>query len=190
MRQKRLSKKWLPWGIAGILFVAGAYLLLLTLAPLLPQFKAEKISIQSSDISPIQENRLYIPAIDVDVAIAEGGAEALEKGAWHRKPQNGDPVKGGNFVLSAHRFQIGFTPGRTQELSPFYHIDKLQPGDELIVDWDGKRYTYEVARKYAVDRYAVEIEAPSDEAKITLYSCDLAGEQAGREVIEAKPIDS
>jgi len=182
------SQKWLWLSIAGVLLLGGLYLLLLTTAPMLPHFGSPAVNFSSEQPS-VHENRLYIPAINVDVAIAEGGTEALEKGAWHRKPQNGNPEKGGNFVLSAHRFQIGFTPGQTQERSPFYHIDKLQPGEEIIVDWNGTRYHYTVAQTYKVDRHAVAIEAPSETPKLTLYSCDLAGEQAGREVIEAKPVD-
>jgi LPXTG-site transpeptidase (sortase) family protein len=182
---KTFSKKWILLGVAIVLFMGGAYLLLLTFAPLLPRFNTQQITLSSQQ--PIEQNRVYIPAIGVDVAIAEGGPEALEKGAWHRKPENGNPEKGGNFVLSAHRFQIGFTPGQTQELSPFYHIDKLNSGDEIIVDWSGKRYQYTVHHKYKVDRHAVEIEKQSESPKLTLYSCDLAGEQAGREVVEAVP---
>lgn len=66
--------------------------------------------------------------------------------------------------------------------------DKLKEGDEIHVDYNKKRYTYTITRKYQVDRYAISIEDPSMEAKMTLYSCDLRGEQAGREVIEARPV--
>lgn len=131
---------------------------------------------------------MYIPAISVDVAINEGTAAVLQKGAWHRKPENGNPERGGNFILSAHRFELGFTPQHTRAKSPFYHIDKLQAGDKIFVDYNQKRYVYEVTRKYKVDRNAVQIEAPSAEPKMTIYSCDLRGEAAGREVIEARPL--
>ncbi|PLS81343.1 hypothetical protein CYG49_02310 [Candidatus Saccharibacteria bacterium] len=76
---------------------------------------------------------------------------------------------------------------QTRAKSPFYHLDKLQVGDEVFVDYDGKRYVYEVNRKYKVPESATEIEAPSEDDKLTLYSCDLRGPAAGREVIEAKP---
>lgn len=66
------------------------------------------------------------------------------------------------------------------------YVDKLKENDEIYVDYDNKRFTYKITRKYQVDRYAISIESPSTEAKMTLYSCDLRGEQAGREVIEAK----
>lgn len=137
------------------------------------------------------ENRLFIPKINVDIAIVEGdSASVLEKGAWHRRPQNGNPEKGGNFVLSAHRFELGLTPQQTRAKSPFYHIDKLQIGDKIYVDYNQKRFIYEITKKYQVERTAVEIESPSAEPKMTLYSCDLRGEAAGREVLEAKLVQS
>lgn len=174
-----------------VLLAAGTYLLITILAPSVPPAPAPKAEVQAYLNSPPKQqgNRLYIPAINVDVAIVEGKTPAaLNEGAWHRRPENGDPEKGGNFVLSAHRFKLGFTPQHTKARSPFYHIDKLRPGDALYVDFNQKRYTYNVTRKYKVSRTAVEIEGPSSEPKMTLYSCDLRGEAAGREVIEAKPV--
>jgi sortase (surface protein transpeptidase) len=50
------------------------------------------------------------------------------------------------------------------------------------------RYAYKVSKKYSVSRTASEIEARSREPKMTLYSCDLRGEKAGRYVIEATPV--
>jgi LPXTG-site transpeptidase (sortase) family protein len=188
-------QKWLVsgkvWSVVGCLaLAAGVYLLLTALAPsYIPSGQTEAVKQKLRAAPEIKEDRLYISAIGVDVAIVEGDSEAaLEKGAWHRRPQNGNPEKGGNFVLSAHRFQMGITPQQTSGRSPFYNIDKLKEGDEIQVDYNKKRYAYKISRKYQVDRYAVSIEDPSVEAKMTLYSCDLRGEQAGREVIEARPV--
>ena len=168
----------------------GVYVLLVALAPVYMPSHQPKVVTQKLKKPPkTKENRLYIPAIGVDVAIVEGNTEAvLEKGAWHRRPENGNPEKGGNFILSAHRFKMGVTPGQTKSKSPFYHLDKLKSGDEILVDYNSKRYEYKITRKYKVDRYAVSIESPSKDAKMTLYSCDLRGEQAGREGIEATPV--
>lgn len=169
--------------------MAGVYLLVTALAPAIAPPPSVDLVSESTQPQDMSEDRLYIPKIGVDVLITPGDSEAaLEKGAWHRKSENGNPVKGGNFVLSAHRFQMGWTPGQTQDKSPFYHIDSLQIGDEIFVDYGHRRYAYKVTNKYAVDRYAVYIEAPSDEPKMTLYSCTLEGEAAGRDVIEARPV--
>lgn len=191
MIRKLKNVKKQIWLLAAILLlIAGAYLLITTLAPVVPPASQPEslYSTKTEQSIEIKENRLFIPAISVDVVINEGTAEVLEKGAWHRKPENGNPEKGGNFVLSAHRFELGITPQQTQAESPFYHINRLQAGDKIFVDYNQKRHTYEVTKKYKVDRNAVHIEAPSVEPKMTLYSCDLRGEAAGREVIEAKQI--
>jgi sortase A len=181
-------KIWLL--ISGLALSAAVYVLLVALAPVYtPTHQPQAIVQKLQEAPKNKENRLYIPAIGVDVAIVEGDTEAvLEKGAWHRRPENGNPEKGGNFVLSAHRFQMGITPQQTSAKSPFYHIDKLKEDDEIFVDYTNRRYIYKITRKYKVDRFAVAIENPSAEAKMTLYSCDIRGEYAGREVIEAKPI--
>lgn len=186
LRKLQLSRRaWL--GLAAVAFAGGVYILLNAMAPIYIPSSSVQASVEKAEAS--KENRLHIPAIGVDVAIVEGDNESvLDKGAWHRQPQNGNPEKGGNFVLSAHRFQLGLTPQQTSAKSPFYHIEKLQSGDKINVDYNGKRYTYEVVKKYKVDRFAVGIEGPSADAKMTLYSCDIRGEQAGREVVEAKPI--
>lgn len=186
--QKSITLRRLCLGLNVIGLAAGLYLLLNAMAPIyIPQRTISEVTLQQTPEAA--EDRLYIPKIAVDVAIVTGDSEkVLEKGAWHRQPQNGDPEKGGNFVLSAHRFELGLTPQQTSAKSPFYHIEKLKPGDKIFVDYKQKRHAYEVARTYKVDRFAVDIEKPSSDPKMTLYSCDLRGEEAGREVVEAKPI--
>lgn len=191
IRKLKITKKHLWLLIPAILFGGGAYLLIIALAPVVPPPPQpdNMYSETKTEVEKIDENRLYIPKISIDVAVTEGTSEAaLEKGAWHRKPQNGNPEKGGNFVLSAHRFELGFTPQQTRAKSPFYHIDKVQIGDKIFVDYNQKRYTYQVTKKYQVDRNAVHIENSSTDTKLTLYSCNLRGEAAGREVIEARPV--
>lgn len=173
-----------------LLLSAGGYILLLSFAPSLNvpivTGKAPDATQKKLEQAPSSEDRLYIPQINVDVAIVTGSSEAvLEKGAWHRKPENGDPIKGGNFILSAHRFVMAYTPQHVAEQSPFYNIDKLNEGDKFFVDYKGKRYAYEIKRIYGVKPNAVEIEEPSDKPILTLYSCTLGGSADGRDVIEA-----
>lgn len=189
--KKKGSKAWVLLPIFGLF--GGAYILLSALSPGIstpldpPQDATAKKLTHSKPA--LNENRLYIPQINVDIAVVTGETDAaLEQGAWHRKPENGNPKNGGNFVLSAHRFNFGFTPTQTRAKSPFYHIDKLSIGDQIYVDYEGTRYAYSVTKRYKVDRTATEIEQKSQDDKLTLYSCDLRGEKAGREVVEAKPV--
>lgn len=186
---KKSRRRWwqvLLLVIAIALFAAGAYLLLLVQSPNLPirpidQKQEQAYQEDRTDYVKIDKLGLLVPFYGSD------SAATLEKGAWWRYPDRGNPEKGGNFILSAHRFQLGLTPEGTRARSPFYHIEKLQVGDPIQVRYNGKDYTYTVSRKYDVPPTAVEIESPSDEAKLTLYSCSLKGEADGRVVIEALP---
>lgn len=187
-----LNHHWL-WVLAAVFLAAGLYVIFVAFAPALgsPMITgraADATKKLLQDTPGSHGDRLYIPQINVDVSVVQGTDEsALEKGAWHRKPENGNPRDGGNFVLSAHRFVMSFTPQGTAVKSPFYHIDKLKLGDILTVDYDGKRYDYEITRMYTVKPTDIGIEDRSPDAKMTLYSCTLSGEKDGREVIEARP---
>ena len=182
------SKLMLFFSIIGL--VGGVYLLILVLTPNVPilyplePINAKKLPNPAGD-------KVYIPKIGVRVDLVSGGIEALEKGAWHRFPERGDPLKGGNFIISAHRFSLGPTPGQTRKRSPFYHIDKLATGDQILVDFQGKRYGYEIIEEKNVTPNQVEIEAPlqdNEAPRLTLYTCTLKGEADGREVFIAKPL--
>lgn len=191
---KRRGFGWVLTVSAVATLGAGVYILLVAGAPWLPEsplLGTQQVDVKAalSGTQPGERgNRIYIPQLGVDVPFATGGAEVLESGAWHRQPQHGNPEAGGNFILSAHRFSMGWTPQQTRQKSPFYRIDQLKTGDEFFVDYNNARYAYKVTRLYGVPRTATEIEAKSDIAKLTLYSCDVRGESAGRVVVEAAPM--
>lgn len=191
----KLTRRRALIGLCMIPALVGVYILLL----ILPTTVYVPSPNPSAAIEPppppppahaktMPQNMLYIPKIEVAIPYLTGGPKMLDENAWHRYPERGDPAKGGNFILSGHRFQLGFTPGATKRRSPFYHIHKLEPGDKLYVDFEGKRYEYEVGRRFVVKPYQTEIEAPSETPKLTLYTCTFKGEHDGREVIEAKPL--
>jgi LPXTG-site transpeptidase (sortase) family protein len=141
--------------------------------------------LNTADDAQDSRNRIQIEKINLEVPFFTGGVGELEKGAWHRFPERGNPEKGGNFILSAHRFRIANNPALTKVRSPFYNLDKLQVGDTMRVFYDGQWYDYTVTKTYSVKPNEIQIEAPSKEAKLTLYSCSLGGSSDGRIVIEA-----
>lgn len=175
-------------GLAAIaLLAAGAYLLVLTQSPNLPV--SSPIDLDTSDDANDFRNRIQIAKMGVEVPyFGDDTPATLEKGAWWRFPDRGNPEKGGNFILSAHRFFLGKTPEGTRARSPFYKLDKLEEGDKMRVFYEGKWYEYEVTRKYSVQPDATQIEDVSAEPKLTLYTCSLKGSADGRVVIEAKPL--
>lgn len=182
-------KRWRNWliGLAALVLIAtGAYILILTQAPNLPV--ASPIDLDTNDDANDNRNRIQIEKMGVEVPYYSDNTPAtLERGAWWRFPDRGDPTKGGNFILSAHRFYIGTTPQGTRARSPFYKLDTLAEGDKIRIFFDGKWYDYAVTRNYSVKPNATEIEDQSDEPKLTLYTCTLKGSADGRVVIEASP---
>lgn len=179
--------------IIGLL--VGGYILVNIFSPMLIEVNAPGFGSGESTEQRLTSNpgthgdRLFIPQINVDVAILKGSDESvLDKGAWHRNPQNGNPADGGNFVLSAHRFVMGATPGETRRQSPFYNLDKLQIGNQLFVDYKGERYGYKIIEKQSVKPNQIEIEAPMEDDRLTLYSCTLRGAADGRDVVIAEPL--
>ena len=179
--------------VAMALFTGGLYLGVNSLGAAVPASVVGETNLVADTLTKrqpdLKEDKLYVPKIGVDVAVVKGVDEkTLEGGAWHREPQNGDPVTGGNFVLAAHRFNLGLTPTQTRANSPFYHIDKLEMGDDIYVDYKGVRYAYKVSRLYKVDETQVSIESRTEDSQLTMYTCDLGGPEKGREDVEAKPV--
>jgi sortase A len=175
--------------IAVLLVLVGGYILLLVLTPNIPFIASyQPLEVKAIPKPAVGENRIIIPQIGVNIPYGTNGKASLDSGAWWRYPERGDPVKGGNFIIAAHRFSIQLTPHETAVKSPFYHLDKLKVGDPIIVDFEGKRYGYKISKTYTVKPNQIEIEAPSDKPKMTLYSCELGGSEAGRTVFNADPM--
>lgn len=191
-RRNRRRNFLLP--VAFILLLGGLYLVYNSLSPNIPDFTADTQAVAKklTTAEPtIGENRIYMPQINVDVPIVEvesGETEmqALDKGAIHRAPENGNPLDGGNYVIAAHRFTLGYTPSQTRAKSPFYHINEMEVGDQIYVDYKGARYAYKIFEKKVVDATAVDIEDRTEEPRLTVYSCELSGSRDGREVLFAK----
>lgn len=172
--------------LAILLIGAGLYLLSLVIAPVIPQLVLKPIDVANLPPPKVQDNRIVIPKIGVNIHYGSNGVASLNKGAWWRYPERGNPEKGGNFIIAAHRFSIEPTPGETIVKSPFYNIDKLKKGDQILIDYNGVRYLYKATSFKNVTPNQTEIEAPSDTPKLTLYSCDLGGSAEGRIVVIAQ----
>lgn len=189
--RSRKARQLLVTMLAALLLAAGCYILLLLLSP---QLQKPGISKTWNEPVPqkkieLTEQRLYIPKLKLNLTYKAGDARVLRDNVWHRFPERGDPEKGGNFILAGHRFEIGLTPGETKRRSPFYHIDALVQGDKIYADFNGKRYAYEVTDRFKVKPDQTEIEAPSDDPKMTLYTCTFRGAADGREVISARLVE-
>lgn len=166
----------------GLLCIAGLYLLLILAAPhvALNHAPATLNDAAKYDSVSIGSIGLYAP-------IVSGGSEALNKGAWHRFAERGNPSQGGTFILSAHSFVFRWNPLQTRQDSYFFNLHKATPGTKVDVVWKGKPYTYQVTRVYQVKPDATEIEQVTSEDHLVLYTCTPGGSADGRVVVEARP---
>lgn len=174
--------------VATGLMLIGTYILSLIGAPAVAPITVMKpINVSALPTPTITEDRIIIPKIGVNIAFAPG-EKSLNSGAQWRYPERGSPELGGNFIIAAHRFSIQPTPFDTIMKSPFYNIDKLTATDKIVIDYKGTRYGYEITELQSVANDQTTIEAPSEDPKLTLYSCELGGSAAGRAVLTAKPL--
>lgn len=188
--KSKLPYLFITFGIMGVLFTIYFASLYLSPTATTPNIiTRSSIDINKEDDETYQRDRIVIDKIGVEIPIYSGDASVLERGVWHRKPENGSPLDGGNFVLAAHRFNLGLTPSQTRQKSPFYNIDKLQKGDIIKIYYKGQWYSYLVNRKYSVEPTALYIENKTEKPILTLYSCTLQGSADGRDVIEALPMN-
>jgi len=127
-----------------------------------PLVQAQQVEIALPTASPKNAARIKIPAIDVFARIVQGDNwESLKQGVGqHYGTPN--PGVAGNVVLSAHNDIFG---------QIFRDLDKLQPGDEVILYTEQKAYTYIVRQTQIVEPTQVEVMAATREPVVTLISC-------------------
>jgi sortase A len=111
---------------------------------------------------PEQAVRIQIPAINVDAPVVQGdGWEQLKKGVGQHAG-TANPGEKGNAVLSAHNDIFG---------EIFRDLDRLQPGDEIILFTNQRAYTYLVVDTLVVEPTDVEVMAGTSQPNVTLISC-------------------
>ena len=112
--------------------------------------------------APDQAIRIQIPSINIDAPIVQGdGWEQLKKGVG-QNVGSANPGQTGNVVLSAHNDVYG---------EIFRYLDKLVPGDQVIIYTQQRQYVYVVDRTAIVEPTAVEVMASTGSPTTTLISC-------------------
>lgn len=135
--------------------------------------------------------KIAIPAIDLEQIVVEGvGTEELKKGPGHYpscRPGFGRPFctefeevwpgQDGRVIVSGHRTTYG---------APFFDVDKLEPGDEIITLTKWGEFTYEVTEKRIVQPDSLAIAIQSDEPEIVLTTCNPKYSAAQRLIVFGK----
>lgn len=114
----------------------------------------------------IRHGQLEIPAIGLSQPLFEGVTlTSINRGPSHW-PGTAMPGEVGNVVVAGHR---------TTYTKPFWSLNELSPGDELIFTIDGERIVYLLDRIEIVDPYDVHIIDQSHERTATLFGCHPRG---------------
>jgi sortase A len=129
-----------------------------------------------------ENNYLIIPKINVSVPIVEDdkAEDGLAGGAW-RFPNSGTPDRGGNTVITGHRFKY-LPPSNLT----FYLLDKLEKNDFITVLWKERKYLYQVETIKIVKPNDLSILQQGDEEILTIYTCNPVFSQKERLVVVAK----
>ncbi len=85
--------------------------------------------------------------------------------------------------MVAHRFSYS-------DPATFYHLDKVKIGERFAVWWEQEEYIYEVFDISIVPPTSIEIEGPTDEAIVTLYTCTPVWTASDRLVIKARLVNT
>ena len=123
---------------------------------------------QAANLPPISEGdpigRIEIPRIGVGKWVVAGvEKDDLKNGPGHY-PETPMPGQLGNSAIAGHRTTFG---------QPFFDIDKLENGDEIIVTTLAGRFVYRVTGQQIVSPSDYQVIATTDPttATLTLTSC-------------------
>lgn len=122
--------------------------------------------------------RIQIPKIGVNVIVVQGIDEnALKAGAGHY-PESPLPCQEGDVAIAGHRTTYG---------KPFANIDRLSPGDKIILTTPVGSCIYQVSQAPFVvlpSDWAVVANTPG-KFELTLTACHPKGSASHRLVIKA-----
>jgi sortase A len=111
---------------------------------------------------PAQAMRIQIQAINVDAPVVQGDTwDQLKKGVGQHVG-SADPGQAGNLVLSAHDDVFG---------EIFRNLDRLQPGDQVLLFTAQQQYVYIVTSSQIVAPTQVDVMNPTSVPTLTLISC-------------------
>ena len=122
--------------------------------------------------------RLVIPALQVDTVVVEGtGASALRAGAGHY-PNTPLPGEDGNVAIAGHRTTYG---------KPFANLDRLNVGEEIVLETPIGRHVYKITREpFVVSNTDFTVIAQTPGKTLTLTTCHPKGSARQRLIIRAE----
>lgn len=122
---------------------------------------------------------LKIPRLDKQYVTYWGtDDDTLNRGVgMHESPYTTTPDEGGHTLLSGHRDTV------------FRELGSLEAGDDMIVEFDGKAYTYTITDVWITDAEDRSVIVEKEEATLTLSTCYpfyLLGAAPDRYIIQSE----
>ena len=134
---------------------------------------------------------LRVPAIKLDHVVVEGvGVEDLKKGPGHYpecRPGFPKPLcTQFNEVWPGEKGRVVVSGHRTTYEAPFWDLDKLRRGDEIITKTKWGTFTYTIFEKKTVPPNSAAIVVPGNDAEIVLTTCNPKFSASERLIVFAK----
>lgn len=143
-----------------------------------------------ADAGEVQGNRIVIPRLGLAAPLVESRSSEVDdvltalEGGVVRYPGTAQPGAAGLTFLTGHSSNYAWAPGRYRAV--FALIDKLQPGDPIMLVQDGGTYVYRVTENRVVSAHDGSVlDAPEGGRSLRLMTCWPVGTTAQRLVVEA-----
>lgn len=111
--------------------------------------------------------------------------EALRSGVVHY-PGTPFPNQSGNVVLTGHSSYYPWDPGRFKDVFAVLHQAAI--GDEIIMFYNQKKYTYKISDIKIVLPTEVDVLGDTGDNRLTLITCTPIGTNLKRLIVTAKPV--
>lgn len=174
-----------------LVVILSLYIILMPVLPAISwwtKHEAPLVSAKPSTAAPakpsqVPDQTLVIPALAMKEPINEGPNEAtLRLGVW-KLPNSSTPDKGGNTVMAGHRYTYSGS-------GVFYHLDKVNAGDDVYIYWQHKRYKYDVTWVRIVPPSDGSVVAPTPDSEVTIYTCTPLWSFKDRLIVRAKLVET
>lgn len=108
----------------------------------------------------LDQNRLFIPSIGVDMEIGSD-KQFLDFGGWVQEVDyDGMPE-----LIAIHRFGFNSLTAEEKVKQTLYHVNKLNDGDVVYLIWEGVLY------EYGVKEVVSGVNNPDFKDGIVIYTC-------------------
>lgn len=154
-----------------------------------PTPEAEEGEAEPQPLGPPSGNaiaRLYLPELGRYWVVVEGVEQADIRYAPGHYPTSAMPGQVGNFAVAGHR-----------NLATFWDLDRIGPGDTVVVETRETWYVYQVTENHVVTPDAVEVVAPvpgqpgvePTDPMLTLTTCHPKWSNKQRLIVHAQLLD-